>query len=141
MNLRQLATAGLVMTFCVLGLMSSPSQPTTMSPQKDISVDGDDQTTTIDCKGGAVNISGDDNTITLKNECSRLTVAGDDNTISAETVAQVVVSGDDNTIVVQTVGKINTSGDDNKVSWTKGIGGKPPEISNSGDDNKTNQAR
>jgi hypothetical protein len=142
MNLRQFATAGVVMTLCALGLLSSPSQPSsTRSPQKDIAVDGDGQTSTIDCKGGAVNISGDDNTITLMNECSRLMVTGDDNTVKAETVAQIQVLGDDNTIVVQAVGRINTTGDDNTVTWTRGIGGKPPEISNTGDDNKTTQAR
>ena len=142
MHLRQLAAAGIVITLCALGLKSSPSQPsTTRSLQQDISVNGDDQTTTIDCKGGAVNISGDDNTITLKNECSRLTIAGDDNTVKAETVAQVQVLGDDNTIVVQAVGRINTTGDDNTVTWTRGTGGKPPEISNTGDGNKTTQAR
>jgi hypothetical protein len=133
MNLRHVATAGIVMTLCALGLMSSP--------QKDISVDGDGQTTTIDCKGGAVNVGGDDNTVTLMNECSRLTVSGDDNTIRAEIVTQVLVSGDDNTIAVHIVGKINTSGDDNTISWAKGAGGKAPEISNTGDDNKTAQSK
>jgi len=142
MSLRRLSALILVMLLCALGFASpSPRQSAARVDTKAITFDKDDQTTTIDCKENAITIKGDDNHLTITGQCGRVTVNGDDNRITAAAVIELAVSGDDNTINVETVGKIDTSGDDNKVTWTKGVGGKDPVISDTGDDNKTRQAR
>jgi Protein of unknown function (DUF3060) len=142
MSLRRLSALIMVMALCALGFASPlPRQSAARVDAKAITFDKDDQTTTIDCKESAISIKGDDNHLTITGRCSKLTVDGDDNVIQAAAVIELAVSGDDNTINVETVGKIDTSGDDNKVTWTKGVGGKAPVISNTGDDNATRQAR
>lgn len=141
MNLRRFVAAFIVMAVCSLEFSGNPPQQAGPKGQeKDITINEDDRTTTVDCRGRAVTVTGDDNTIRLNGECSKLTVTGDDNTINAKAVTEIAVSGYDNTIVVETVAKISTKGDDNRVTWTKGAGGKRPEISDTGDDNTTKQA-
>ena len=44
-------------------------------------------------------------------------------------IKEVVVSGTDVNVIVANVGKINVMGNDVNVVWGKGIGGKPPKIS------------
>ena len=103
---------------------------------KDVTIDKDDQTTTIDCKATAVTISGDDNRVTITGDCFRLTVSGDDNVVNAMTVTTLAVSGSDNTVSVDTVASVTATGDDNKITWKKGVSGKRPEVSDKGDDNE-----
>ena len=132
----------IVGAFCVLvfaGLLSQ--QAGAGSQAKDVTISKDDETTTIDCTGSAINILGDDkNNITVKGACSKLTVGGDDNNIRAETVNEILISGDDNTVSVETVARISVGGDDNKITWKKGVGDKRPEVSNTGDDNNIGQS-
>jgi hypothetical protein len=111
-----------------------------LAQQNDVSVNGDDENRMIECKGNAVTVNGDDNNLRLQGDCSRLSVFGDDNTIAAQTVTEISILGDDNSISVGTVARISTIGDDNNVTWEKGAGGKPPEVSNTGEDNVTRQA-
>lgn len=134
MNLRQLFAGAMIMAICAFGVAASAWQPA-VGQAKTVTINEDEKTTTIDCKGDVVTVSGDDNKVTLKGDCSRLTVSGDDNTVDAAIVTEVAISGDDNKIEVETVAKISISGDDNNVKWTKGLSGKPPEISNTGEDN------
>ena len=47
---------------------------------KNVTIDKNDQKTTVECTGNAVTVISDDNTITLTGECSKLTVKGKDNT-------------------------------------------------------------
>jgi hypothetical protein len=138
MNLRsaRLIFAGL----CTLVLAITLFQQARASARvKDFSVTKDDQTATFDCMGDTVTIRGNDNNITVKGDCSKLTVSGDDNNVNAASVREVQVSGDDNNIVVETVAKISAVGDDNNITWGRGVGGKPPEISSKGQDNKIRQ--
>ena len=108
--------------------------------QKDVTLEKDDETATLDCNGTTVSVRGDDNRLTIRGECNKLAVSGDDNVISATNVKEVDVSGSDNTINVEIVGKISTSGDDNTIRWTRGVSGRAPEISQKGEDNKISQA-
>jgi hypothetical protein len=134
MNLR---SAWLFVVAFVLVCAGSLSHP--VAQVKDVTLDKDGQTTTIDCKATAVTISGDDNKLAITGDCFRLTISGDDNVVNAMAVSAMSVSGDDNTISVDTVGSVSTTGDDNKITWKKGLGGKSPQISNTGDDNEINE--
>ncbi len=130
-----------VVTLSALAIASALSQPMfTPAQQSDVSVNGDDENRMIECKGNAVNVNGDDNNLRLQGDCSRLSVFGDDNTINADTVTEISILGDDNNIAVGTVARISTIGEYNKVTWEKGAGGKPPEVSNTGEENVTRQA-
>lgn len=129
-----------LVAFCApvfAGMLSQ--QPGAGSQGNDVTFSKDDQTTTIDCSRSAISVNGHDNKITIKGECRKLTIIGDDNQVKAAAVNEVLVSGDDNQIDVETVAKISVSGDDNKIAWKKGVGNKPPEISNTGDDNDIKQ--
>ena len=103
---------------------------------KDVTIDKDDQTTTIECKATVVIISGDDNKSTVTGDCFRLTVSGDDNVVNAMNVTTLAVSGSDNTVSVDTVASVTAAGSDNKITWKKGANGKRPEVSDKGDDNE-----
>jgi hypothetical protein len=139
MNLRSARVVGLTVWVFVFAY-TLLDQGRATGQRKDVSVSGDDQTTTIDCNGNAVNVSGDDNNITIQGACSRLAVSGDDNTIIATTLNDVTVTGDDNTISVEAVARIIAIGDDNTITWKKGVGDKRPEISSKGDGNTIKQA-
>jgi hypothetical protein len=89
----------------------------------DVTINKNEQKRTIDCNGGAVSINGDRNTLTLTGECSTLRVDGNDNIVTVEAVAE-----------------ISTWGNRNKVTWTRGVGGKPPTISNPGTSNTIKKA-
>lgn len=126
----------LVVASCALVFASMVSQQAGLRGQaNEVTFSEDDQKTTIDCNGSAINVTGDDNTIIAKGDCSKLTVSGDDNEVKAEIAREVLISGDDNKIVVEIVAKISISGDDNKLEWKRGVGNNRPEISNTGDDN------
>ena len=90
----------------------------------DIEIDEGGLERTIDCRGRNVIVNGGDNKLTLRGECNSLTVPG---------------SG--NKITVDAVGTIKTEGNDNEVTWTKGLGGKNPKISNPGKGNVIRQAK
>lgn len=139
MNFRQISAAVVVMALCALALVSSPS-PQGALQGKDIAINDDDKTMTLECKGGAVIVNGDDNTLTMKDDCSGLTLNGDDNTINARTITAIAVFGDDNKIAVETVSRITTTGDDNTITWKNVAGGKSPQISKLGDNNTIKQA-
>jgi len=90
----------------------------------DIEIDEGGLTRTIDCRGRNVIVNGGENKLTLRGECNTLTVPGADNKIT-----------------VEAVGTIKTEGNNNEVTWTKGLGGKNPKISNTGKGNIIRQAK
>ena len=79
---------------------------------------------TIDCRGRNVIVDGGHNKLTLRGECNTLTV-----------------NGEGNKITVEAVGTIKAEGNNNEVTWTKGLGGKNPRISNPGKGNVIRQAK
>ncbi|HEU4387577.1 MAG TPA: DUF3060 domain-containing protein, partial [Blastocatellia bacterium] len=90
----------------------------------DIEIDEGGLERTIDCRGRNVIVNSGDNKLTLRGECNTLTVHGADNKIT-----------------VEAVGTIKTEGNNNEVTWTKGVGGKNPKISNPGKGNVIRQAK
>jgi len=90
----------------------------------DIEIDEGDLERTIDCRGRNVIVNGGHNKLTLRGECNTLTVEGEGNKIT-----------------VEAVGTIKTEGNNNEVTWTKGLGGKNPKISNPGKGNVIRQAK
>ena len=90
----------------------------------DIEIDEGDLERTIDCRGRNVIVNSGRNKLTLRGECNTLTV-----------------NGEGNKITVEAVGTIKTEGNNNEVTWTKGLGGKNPRISNPGKDNVIRQAK
>jgi len=91
---------------------------------EDVTIIQNDLKRTIECSGGSVRVSGNRNTLNLTGECSTL-----------------FIDGDDNVVTVQAVGEISTWGNRNKVTWTRGLGGKPPKISNPGTKNTIEKAK
>ena len=90
----------------------------------DIEIGEGDLVRTIDCRGRNVIVDGGNNKLTLRGECNTLTV-----------------NGADNKITVEAVGTIKAEGNNNEVTWTKGLGGKNPKISNPGKGNVIRQAK
>jgi len=113
---------------CVF-VLSAPLVLRVDAKGKNVTIDKNDQKTSIDCTGNAITVISDDNVITLKGECVKLTVKGKDNTVNAETVKEIVVTGTDVNVIVGTVGKINATGNDINIVWNKSVDGKPPKIS------------
>jgi hypothetical protein len=107
----------------------------------DLTIDKNEQTTTIECKSDAVNVKGERNKLTLTGDCTKVTVSGHDNVITATSVKELDVPGHDNSITLDLVGKITTPGDDNNIVWKNGMEGKAPEITGKGKDNKVAQGR
>ena len=126
MNLR--STRLLTVSFCTLVLSTLVAVPV-YGKGKNVKIDKNDQTMTIECTGNAVTVSGDDNKITLKGECSKLTITGKDVNVTAATVKEVAVSGTDVNLTVANVAAIKVTGNDINVLWGSGIGGKMPKIS------------
>ena len=89
-----------------------------------VTITGDHQKLTHDCKGRGFAILGDSNEITLNGECDGL-----------------VVSGDRNKIDVEAVSAINASGDENRITWGRGTNGKNPKILNTGTKNVISQKK
>jgi hypothetical protein len=87
-----------------------------------ISVAGNNRTETVDCGGRDVDVSGNHNDLTLKGECGTVSVPGNYNTLSIDAAAA-----------------ISTPGNFNKVTWSSGVGGKAPRISNVGVRNSVSQ--
>ena len=90
---------------------------------EDVVLDEGNLVRTIDCRGRNVVVNGGNNKLTLRGECNTLTVTGAGNKIT-----------------VEEVGAIITEGNDNEVTWTRGLGGKNPKISNTGKGNVIKQA-
>ena len=113
----------------VRGILSVETGIVGMSPSvtgygDDIEIDDGGLERTIDCRGRNVIVNSGDNKLTLRGECNTLTVHGADNKIT-----------------VEAVGTIKTEGNNNEVTWTKGLGGKNPKISNPGKGNVIRQAK
>ena len=79
---------------------------------------------TIDCRGRNVIVNSGRNKLTLRGECNTLTVHGEGNKIT-----------------IEAVGTIKTEGNNNEVTWTKGLGGKNPKISDPGKNNVIRRAK
>ncbi len=89
------------------------------------SVNGVEQTTTLDCKSGPASVSGVDNKITIIGNCSSLFVEGTDNEIRINLSSSATVS---------------VKGTDNRIYWTASKGSKP-RVKISGVDNAVLRAR
>ena len=90
----------------------------------DLEIDEGNLVRTIDCHGRNVIVNSGRNKLTLRGECNTLTV-----------------NGEGNKITVEAVGTIKAEGNNNEVTWTKGLGGKNPRISNPGKGNVIRQAK
>ena len=100
------------------------TSPSAIGYGDDLEIDEGSLVRTIDCRGRNVIVNSGDNKLTLRGECNTLTVFGARNKIT-----------------VEAVGTIKTEGNNNDVTWTKGLGGKSPKISNPGMDNVIRQAK
>ena len=105
----------------LLGLLA-PVHAVAQSGTRDgASVNGVDQTLTIDCEGRPAAVSGSDNRITFVGDCPSLTLNGVDNqvTISLRAGAPLKVSGVDNIVTWRVNGKgrpkVSIQGVDNEV--------------------------
>jgi hypothetical protein len=101
---------------------SFPVQAAAPSGTRDgASVDGVDQTLTIDCEGRPAAVSGSGNRITFVGDCPSMTLNGVDNqvTISLRAGAPLNVSGVDNVVTWRVNGKgrpkVSIQGVDNQV--------------------------
>ena len=108
----------------VRGILSVEMSSSATGYGDDIEIDEGGLVRTIDCRGRNVIVNSGDNKLTLRGECNTLTV-----------------SGADNKITVEAVGTIKTEGNNNEITWTKGLGGKNPKISNPGKGNTIRQAK
>jgi hypothetical protein len=75
-----------------------------------------------DCAGKRVEVRGSRNSIILTGDCPILQVSGNENAITISSVASIVITGDTNA-----------------VSWTQGLGGQDPTISDTGTMNVISQ--
>lgn len=73
---------------------------------------------TVDCAGGSVTVDGNGNTLSLNGECP-----------------SVEVNGNGNVLRVEAAGSISVMGNRNTVTWSRGIGGSSPQVSNLGTGN------
>jgi hypothetical protein len=89
----------------------------------DINVTGNHRSETFDCGGRDASIDGDHNDITLTGECGSVSVDGNHNSVSVEAVAAV-----------------SANGNHNNVTWSRGVGGRSPRISNLGNRNSVTRA-
>jgi len=138
MNLRSARlTVALLFVFVFAGTLFL--QVSAWGAARDVTIDKNEQTTTIECKSDAVNIKGERNKLTLTGDCTKVTVGGHDNVITASSVKELDVPGHDNSITLDLAGKITASGDDNNIVWKNGLEGKAPDISGKGKDNKITQ--
>jgi Protein of unknown function (DUF3060) len=83
------------------------------------SVNGVEQTTTINCKGGPASVSGVDNKVTFIGDCNSLFVDGTDNEVRINLSASA---------------NVTVKGVDNRIYWTAPKGTKP-RVKTSGVDN------
>ena len=89
------------------------------------SLNGVEQTTTLNCNGGPATVSGVDNTVTINGNCSSLRVGGTDN------IVRINISSQANIVI---------SGVDNRIYWT-GAKGTKPRVKISGIDNSVVRAK
>jgi hypothetical protein len=88
-------------------------------------LDGVEQTTTLNCNGGPASVSGVDNNVTITGNCSGLRVEGTDNTVRIDIASRA---------------NIVVSGVDNRVYWA-GAKGTKPRVKISGVDNTVLRAK
>ena len=106
----RLFTVSFVM--CVLSAITAPS---INAKGKNITIDKNDQKTTVACTDNAVTVTSEDNNITPSGECPQ----GHGQRQRQQR----------HHVIVANVGKITVTGNDVNVVGTNGIGGKPPKIS------------
>ena len=106
----------------LLGLLAPIHAVAAQSDTRDgATVNGVEQTLTIDCEGRPAAVSGSDNRITFVGDCPSLTLNGVDNqvTISLRAGAPLKVSGVDNIVTWRVNGKgrpkVSIQGVDNQV--------------------------
>ncbi len=81
-----------------------------------------DAVVSADCAGKRVEVRGVRNSISLTGDCPILQVSGNENAITISSVASIVVTGSTNA-----------------VSWTQGVGGQDPTVSDTGTMNVISQ--
>jgi hypothetical protein len=87
--------------------------------RESIVISDNGRTETIDCDGGSVSVDGNFNKLSLTGECQ-----------------SVEVNGNSNVLRVQAAAAISTAGNFNTVTWSRGVGGRDPKLSNLGTGNK-----
>lgn len=114
--------SNIVIVAGLLGLLAPGSAAAVQSGTRDgATVNGVEQTLTIDCEGRPAAVSGSDNRITFVGDCPSLTLNGVDNqvTISLRAGAPLKVSGVDNVVTWRVAGKgrpkVSIQGVDNQV--------------------------
>lgn len=86
-----------------------------------ISIDGTNQTQTIDCKGDRVEVAGSGHDITLKGNCGKVVLQGVNNTVKVDGLLSVELAGSGNKLYYSKAlsknGKLPQSilGVDNKI--------------------------
>lgn len=83
---------------------------------------GSGQQQVVTCDGNAVQITGNHGSITLQGTCSEVVLVGNSNRIESETV-----------------GEISVTGNENQITWSNGLKGAKPTISQSGEANSVTQ--
>jgi hypothetical protein len=106
----------------------------------DTTVTRNQQSGTIDGKGGVVKILGNQNTYTIRN-ASKVSVLGNQNTLTLEACAALDLMGNKNTIKAGPVKSISVMGSNNTITYPPGPRGEKPAISNVGNGNKIDPAR
>jgi Protein of unknown function (DUF3060) len=91
----------------------------------DASLNGVEQTTTLNCEGGPASVSGVDNVVKITGNCQSLVVDGTDNEVRISLSASA---------------NINVKGVDNRIYWTAPKGTKP-RVKISGVDNVVLRAK
>jgi hypothetical protein len=91
----------------------------------DASLNGVEQTTTLNCEGGPASVSGVDNVVKITGNCQSLVVDGTDNEVRISLSASA---------------NITVKGVDNRIYWTAPKGSKP-RVKISGVDNVVLRAK
>jgi len=99
----------------VMCVLSAITAPPINAKGKNITIDKNDQKTTVACTDNAVTVTSEDNNITPSGECPQ----GHGQRQRQQR----------HHVIVANVGKITVTGNDVNVVGTNGIGGKPPKIS------------
>ncbi len=69
-------------------------------------------------RGGDASVDGNFNSLSLTGDCQQVSVNGNRNDVSIESAVSITVLGNEN-----------------EVTWSRGVGGRRPEVANFGSDN------
>lgn len=88
-------------------------------------------------KASGVAVNGNKAVRTFAGNGRSFTISGNENRITITgNAARVTVSGNKNTVTITGVGVIEVPGNENTVTWSRGLGKKPPRTSVLGNRNR-----